>query len=89
MDTENIKTCAKQLSMQLNRYESVDLQVGKLAGALEELLSAAMEGKITEPVEPSSVPGDYFFSQGNLSEYTPLETAYEKFKHEITGGSAT
>lgn len=87
MNQETLKTCAEQLNMQLKRYEPVDLQVGKLAGALEDLLSAAMQGSITEAVEPSSVPGDYFFSQGNLSEYTPLETAYEKFKAEITGGA--
>lgn len=86
MNQENLKTAAEQLNFQLKRYEHVDLQVGKLAGALEDLLAGAIEGTITEPVKPNSVPGDYFFLHSSLSEYTPLETAYEKFKLELTGG---
>ena len=88
MSQENLKTSAQQLNMQLARYGAVDLQVGKLAGALEELISAAIAGEITEPVDPSLIPGDYFFSHCDLSEYTPLETAYEKFKLELTAGGA-
>jgi hypothetical protein len=53
---------------------------------LKAVLSDARIGRISAPIAWQDVPGDLAFADGGLRRYRDLESAYSKFKIEITGG---
>lgn len=88
MDQVLLAKNAEKLEQLLAQYSSVDAEVRDLSDALSKLISDACTGKIVAPIEWRDVPGAYNFTEGGLRKYDDLETAYAKFKVEITGGES-
>ena len=86
MDIKKLKNYASKLETVLNQYSASDREVKLLSESLKDHIEMAKQGKITAPLEYQSVPGSYFFNEGNLRKYADLEEAYAEFRIEITGG---
>jgi len=81
MDQSKIKALAISLEQCAKKYQQDD-DVRKLMYALDDLIDRAKNMQINCPVD--HVPGDYFFTEKNCSSYSDLESAYSKFKLQIT-----
>jgi hypothetical protein len=86
MNLKEIKKCAENLELLLMKYSKNDQEAIFLYDTLKKLISKAKQGSITQPIKYSDVPGDFYFTERNLRQYPDLESAYAKFKIEITGG---
>jgi hypothetical protein len=86
MNQVNIALSAKKLHLLLEKYTPVEPEAALLGSALSTLIEAALAGGVSAPLEWKVVPGDFFFSEGNLGKYRDLESAYAAFKIELTGG---
>lgn len=86
MDIKKLKNFASKLETVLNQYSASDREVKLLSESLKDHIDMGKQGKITAPLEYQSVPGSYFFNEGNLRKYADLEEAYAEFRIEITGG---
>lgn len=76
------------LARLLAKYAVTDIEAENLKSALSDTISSALSGKIDDPLEWNDIPGGYYFTEGNLSQYADLESAYAEFKIEITGGES-
>jgi hypothetical protein len=86
MDQVLIAESAGKLEKILLQYSSVDVEIASLLRALSSLIALARAGKIVTPIDSRDVPGNYPFVEGNLRKYNDLETAYARFRIEISGG---
>ena len=86
MDLKKIKKCAEKLELLLMKYSKSDKEAIFLYDTLKELISNAKQGSITQPLKYGDVPGDFYFTERDLRKYPDLESAYAKFKIEISGG---
>lgn len=85
MDRMMLKESAEYLEEVISKYVS-DTKVSCLHKALSTLIADALAEKITLPVQRSDIPGSHSFIEGGLQQYPDLETAYAKFKIQLTGG---
>lgn len=81
MSERNTQALAIELEVLLTRYSQSDREVSQLAGSLSDLIDQAKSSKLKLPVK--NVPGNYWFTEGNLSQYPDLESAFAKFKLSI------
>lgn len=88
MDQVLLASSAEKLETLLLQYSSVDSEVSGLFDALSGLINEARTGKIVTPMEWREVSGTYNFTEGGLSKYGALETAFAEFRIEITGGES-
>lgn len=86
MDFIEVKKNAEKLELLLMKYSKSDRDANFLYDSLKELISDAKQGCITQPLKYGDVPGDFYFNERNLRKYPDLESAYAKFKIEISGG---
>lgn len=87
MDQVMLRESAEYLEEVISKYAS-DAKVGCLHKALSTLIADARAGTIVFPLQWNDIPGTYAFIEGGLQQYRDLETAYAKFKIEITGGES-
>lgn len=86
MDALEIKKCAENLESLLIKYSKSSKEADLLYDSLIDLITKAKQGGLTQPLKYSDVPGDFFFTERNLGRYLDLESAYAKFKIEISVG---
>ena len=83
-----LSSFAEQLEILLLQYGMADPEVSKLHSSLLVLIGQARTCVIAEPIEWRDIPGVYYFSEGGLGKYGDVETAYAKFKIQISGGES-
>ena len=88
MDRILLAEATDRLEQILQRYSAVDAEAKGLLTALSSLIASIRSGKITAPLEWRDIPGAYSFMEGGLGKYSDLETAYAKFRIEVTGGES-
>ena len=86
MDHNKIREAAKAFDDLLQKYGAVDQEAKFLYNTMIGLISNALLGKITEPLELRHVPGARAFDEGMLRRFRGLEEAYTNFVVEITDG---
>lgn len=86
MDQTRLKHYAQKLDLLLMKYAADNKDATNLHVALAQLIKGAQSGAIARPMKWNTVPGDWFFTEGTLGAYADLESAYSKFKIEVTGG---
>lgn len=86
MNLQKIQKCAENLEMLLLQYAKSDQEANSLYDSLKSLISDAIQENIVNPMRYGDVPGDSYFNERNLRRYPDLESAFAKFKIEISGG---
>ncbi len=86
MNSNRIKTTAIELEALLKEYAQNDSEADSLLRSLNHLIEEARNGSITMPMEWREIPGSRSFVEGALRKYPDLESAYAKFRTEITEG---
>ena len=88
MDVMLIREAAITLNSALNAYAHQDIDAERLRSSLQPILEDAIEGRLQQPVDWKQVPGDWLFNETNLRKYKDLESAYARFKVQVTGGES-
>lgn len=88
MDQIRLKQYAEQLNLLLIKYSVHNKDAVNLHVALAQLIRSAQSKSIAGPMKWNTVPGDWFFTEGTLGAYSDLESAYSRFKIEVTGGES-
>jgi len=82
-------TTLKQLAINLEKtaekYASQDIEAKKLLDSIHNIIDRAKNGDVISTEE--KVPGFYWFTEGELSQYKDLEEAYSQFSIFIAAGS--
>jgi hypothetical protein len=86
MNLQKVQKCAENLEVLLLQYAKSDREAIFLYDALKNLISDAKQGNIVNPIKYGDIPGDFYFNERNLRKYPDLESAFAKFKIEISGG---
>lgn len=86
MNLQKVQKCAENLELLLLQYAKSDKEASFLYDSLKNLISDAKQGNIVNPIKYGDVPGDFYFNERNLRKYPDLESAFAKFKIEISGG---
>jgi hypothetical protein len=68
------------------QYAKSDKKASFLYDSLKNLISDAKQGNIVNPIKYDDVPGDFYFNERNLRKYPDLESAFAKFKIELSSG---
>jgi len=82
MNTQKIKKLAINFEKIAQDYARTDSEAMNLLNSLQDLINKAKAENVLEP--EAHVPGNYWFTEGNLAQYTELETAYSKFSLALT-----
>ena len=85
MNKQQLKSAAILLEEQLKNIMD-DPDVESLAVSLSSLIRASKDGTIVQAMEWRDIPGAYWFTEGALSKFGDLESAYAEFKIELSGG---
>jgi hypothetical protein len=87
MNITLVKQTAQEFEAAATRLiEAGNVDTRLLLHLLTDLLNQAKGEKILKPLTWQEVPGEWYFSEGNLANFPELESAYSKFKIELTGG---
>jgi hypothetical protein len=85
MNKQQLKSAAILLEEQLKNFMD-DPDVERLTASLSSLIRAYKDGTIVQAMEWRDIPGAYWFTEGTLSKFGDLESAYAGFRVELTGG---
>lgn len=86
MNLQKVQKSAKNLELLLLQYAKSDKEASFLYDSLKNLILDAKQGNIVNPIKYGDVPGDFYFNERNLRKYPDLESAFAKFKIELSGG---
>jgi len=81
-----LKQLAIILEKTAKKYTYQDVEAKKLLDSLQNIIDRAKNGD--EIATEEKVPGYYWFSEGELSQYKELEKAYSEFSLFIAAGSS-
>lgn len=82
----SLKQLATNLESIVKKYASQNAEAKKLWDSLQDIIGRAKNGDAISTEE--KVPGFYWFSEGDLSQYRDLEKAYSQFSIFIAAGSS-